>query len=528
MGMVTDQLEKVWAEVRGSVRFRWPAVLIAWAICIAGWFLVLTIPDRYETRAQVYVNSGSVLKPLLQGIAIATNTENAADVVRRALLSRENLERVVQKTDLAKRAANPDQAEQLYLQLSKDITIGGDNHLNVYTITYSDHDPRTAQAVVQSLIDTFVENSLDQGRADTEAAQRFLKQQVADYEARLSESEQRLADFKKRYIGLMPDQRGDYFNRLQTELASVENLQTQLTVATRQRDELRRKLTGDSGNGALPPMPTDQQIQTATQIDAQLADARRQLDALLIKFTDKHPDVIALKDTIARLEERRRDELASVRATTPGVGPTGAVGVDTVLQNLQIALNQADVQVVSLTAQLSEAERRVAELRKALTTTPEVEAELARLTRDYGVTKAQYEALAQRLESARISDRADKSEDVRFKVIEPPRVPLKPAAPMRGLMMLLVMLASIAGGAIIAYGLNLLRPVFVTGKALSEATGIAVIGVVSRYADVAGAARLRGRIAMIATCGLLATLFVGLTLFNHSVSVLLRTSLGWE
>lgn len=299
-------------------------------------------------------------------------------------------------------------------------------------------------------------------------------------------------------------------------------------MATRQRDELRRKLTGDSGNGALPPMPTDQQIQTATQIDAQLADARRQLDALLIKFTDKHPDVIALKDTIARLEERRRDELASVRATTPGVGPTGAVGVDTVLQNLQIALNQADVQVVSLTAQLSEAERRVAELRKALTTTPEVEAELARLTRDYGVTKAQYEALAQRLESARISDRADKSEDVRFKVIEPPRVPLKPAAPMRGLMMLLVMLASIAGGAIIAYGLNLLRPVFVTGKALSEATGIAVIGVVSRYADVAGAARLRGRIAMIATCGLLATLFVGLTLFNHSVSVLLRTSLGWE
>jgi polysaccharide chain length determinant protein (PEP-CTERM system associated) len=527
MGLLTDQLERVWGEVRASNRFRWPAIAVVWVLCLLGWFFVLTIPDRYETRAQVYVNSASILKPLLQGIAVSTDTQNAADVVRRALLSRPNLERVAAKTNLLARAKAPDQVEQIYLQLAKDITISGDQNLNVYTVLYQDQSPQMARAVVQALIDTFVENSVGQGREDTASAQRFLRQQVSEYEIRLSASEERLAEFKKRYIGLMPDQRGDYFNRMQTEMAALEKLKTDVTVATRQRDELRRKLTGDTGSEALPPMPTDRQIQTATEIDAQLQTSRRQLEDLLIKFTDKHPDVIALRDTIARLEERRREELGRVRATSPGVSSNGQPGVDTVLQNLQIQLNVADVQVVTAATQLAESQRRVADLQRMLTAGPEVEAELARLNRDYGVTKAQYEALLQRLESARISDRADKSEEVRFKVLEPPRVPVKPVSPLRGAMVLIVLLFGVAGGAIVAYGLNLLQPVFVTGRALTEATGVALIGIVSHYADPR-LKRTGGRFGMIALCGLLCTLFLGLAVFNHPASVLLRTSLGLE
>jgi len=527
MGLVTDQLERVWGEVRASNRFRWPAVAVVWVLCLLGWFFVLTIPDRYETKAQVYVNSDSILKPLLQGIAVSTDTQNAAEVMRRALLSRPNLETVARKTNLLARAKNPDEIEQIYLQLGKDITLAGDQNLNVYSVSYQDPNPYMARNVVQALIDTFVENFLGRGREDTASAQRFLKQQVAEYETRLSDSEERLAEFKKRYIGLMPDQRGDYFNRMQVEMAALEKFQTDVAVAARQRDELRRKISGDSGSGVLPPMPTDQQIQTATEIDGQLQASRRQLEDLLIKFTDKHPDVIAIRDTIARLEERRRQELGRVRATSPGISSNGQPSVDTVMQSLQIQLNAADVQLVAASAQFTEAQRRVAELRRMLTAGPEVEAELARLSRDYGVNKAQYEALLQRLESARISDRADKSEEVRFKVLEPPRVPVNPVSPLRGTMVVLVLLFALAGGAIVAYGLNLLRPVFVTGRALTEATGVALIGIVSRYAEPK-VRNFSGRYTLIGVLGTLCIVFVGLAAFNHPVSVLLRTSLGLE
>src|SRR6266850_1196046 len=104
MGLITDQIARIWSEMRASARYRWPAIVLAWLLCLLGWFLVLTIPDRYETRAQVYVNSSSILKPLLQGIAVSTDTGNAADVVRRALLARPNLERVATRTGLLQRA----------------------------------------------------------------------------------------------------------------------------------------------------------------------------------------------------------------------------------------------------------------------------------------------------------------------------------------------------------------------------------------------------------------------------------------
>jgi polysaccharide chain length determinant protein (PEP-CTERM system associated) len=300
-------------------------------------------------------------------------------------------------------------------------------------------------------------------------------------------------------------------------------------VATRQRDELRRKMTGIAVGGNVPDMPSDAQIQAATQLDTQIQESRRQLEALLLRFTDKHPDVIALRDTITRLEARRRNELGGVRATTISGGNGVNGGVDPVMQSLQIQLNNADVQVASLQTEVAQSNNRVGELRRALTTGPEVEAELARLNRDYGVIKGTYDALLQRFESARISDRADQSEDVRFRMIEPPRVPLQPSAPMRGLLMMAVLFAAVVAGAAVAYGLNLANPVFVAPRTLADVLKLPVLGVVSTFMGVADNMVLRRRrLAMAAAAGMLLVAFVGLVAFSHGGSRMLRTSLGME
>jgi protein tyrosine kinase modulator len=525
-----EQLDKVLAELQGALRYRWHALIVTWVLCLIGWFVVYTLPDRYETRAQIYVDTSSILKPLLQNIAVSPNTENAADLVRRALLARPTLEKVADNTGLLQRARNnADEQEHLLLKLEQDLTITGDNHSNVYTITYADRNPKMAQSVVASLLDTFVHDSLGVSRTDTRNAQQFLKQQVAEYEQRLTASESKLADFKKEHIGLMPDQRGDYFNRLQAETTSNNTLQTSLAVMTRQRDELRRKMTGISVDGRVPDMPSDSQIQAATQLDSQIQDSKRQLEALLLRFTDKHPDVIALRDTITRLEARRRTELGGVRATSVAGGSGMNAGVDAVMQSLQIQLNNADVQVASLQTEVAQSNARVAELRRALTTGPEVEAELASLNRDYAVIKGTYDALLQRFESARISDRADQSEDVRFRMIEPPRVPVEPSAPMRGLLMVGVLILAAFVGLAVAYGLNLAHPVFVAPRTLTDVLKLPVLGVVSTFAGAAETLGLRRQKMMLAgASGLLFVTFVGLAAVSHGGSRLLRTSLGME
>jgi polysaccharide chain length determinant protein (PEP-CTERM system associated) len=490
---VNQVVEELVIKARGGFRYRWQGLGVTLVVGVLGLLLVSTIPNKFESKAQIFVDTSSILKPLLQGLAVATTLDSEADLVRRALLSRPTLDRVVKKTGLVNASTSPRDAEPIINALEKAIGISGDAKLNIYTITYNNKDARTAQAVVQALVDYFVEDSLGANRTDTTNAQRFLREQVAEYESRLSASEKRLAEFKQRNVGLMPDQRGDYFQRLQAETANYERARGDLAVAKRQRDEIRGKISVDVAPGGAPARPpTDSQISAATELDRHLQDARKQLDDLLLKYTDKHPDVLALRETIARLEARRQAELGGVRRTVGAPGRDGSAGVDEVLQNLQIRLNAADIEVAAATAKLDEADARVGELRRMIASGPGVEAELSRLNRDYGVTKTQYDQLLQRLETARISDEADKSQEVRFKVIEPPRLPLQPVSPPRTALVIFVWLAALGAGAAAAHLVSEARPVFTTARALESATGLPVAGVVSAFLPDE-AIRLRSR-----------------------------------
>ena len=525
-----EQIEALLSAIRSTWRFRWMALGVAWLVAILGTVLVLALPNKYQSRAQIYVDTRSVLRPLLQGLAVSPQTQDQTDVVRRALLARPSLDQVARKVGLYKRTHNPESAERLLTDLSDLIAIHGDTATGIYTITYSDQNPRTAQAVVKTLLDTFMEKSLGAGRTDTQNAESFLKQQVAQYEAALSQSEARLAEFKKKNVGLMPDQRGDYFGRLQAEVASLQKIRSDLAVAARQRDELRRKISGEeNGQSILKTPPSAQDIQAATTLDARIRDSRHQLDELLLKFTDRHPEVLAVKDTIKRLEEQRRAELGGVRSTNGTVAQGSSVPVDPVVQNLQIGLNTADVQVASLQTQESQSAARVAELQRLVTTGPEVEAELARLNRDYGVTKAQYEALLQRLETARLSNEADRSEDRRFRILEPPRAPLRPISPNRLLFLVGTLGAAVFTGLGVAFLRSQTRPVFLSKKALAAATGLPVIGVVSRSRApaVLGAER-RDALNFTLVTLTLVVVIVTAGLVSYPVSRLLRQVVGLE
>src|SRR5262249_23039191 len=143
---------------------------------------------------------------------------------------------------------------------------------------------------------------------------------------------------------------------------------------------------------------------------------------------------------------------------------------------------------------------RVAELQRLVTAGPEVEAELARLSRDYGVTKTRYEALLQRLEAARLSNEADRSEDSRFRILEPPQAPLRPISPDRMLFLMGVLLVALALGAGVALLRSLTQPVFFSQHAIAKATGLPVIGVVCRsrtQAEVGARFRQRALYALV-------------------------------
>ena len=165
MSAMDSQLEMVRDEIRGSWRFRWIAVVTAWAIALLIWAISCTLPDVYEGRTRVYVETSTALRPLLQGLAVQSNVQSQLDLVRQGLLSRPSLEKVADQGGLLARAATPQAREAVLDDLKKNIDLSvelakdSDNYL--YTIAYRNGSRDRSVAVTRNLLDTFIEFKRD-------------------------------------------------------------------------------------------------------------------------------------------------------------------------------------------------------------------------------------------------------------------------------------------------------------------------------------------------------------------------------
>ncbi|MFM1886676.1 MAG: hypothetical protein RL026_1833 [Pseudomonadota bacterium] len=523
---MASSLDPLLQQFQAVYHYRRTGIRVAWTVFPILALLVFMVPPSYTARAQFYLSGSTVLEPLLEGVAVSADAGQQADIVKRTLLARPTLDRVARDSGLYEHANTPQAQDAVLLGLEKKIDIQGNSRTGVYLITYVHSVPETAAKVVDELLQTFIKDSTEAGNADAREAATFFRDQVQQYAERLNEAEQKLADFKKRNIGLMPDDRGDYFARLQQEMTVVERLETEYQVALSEQAALRGKISA-SGVPVDSAMPTPEQIRQATLLDSQVAESRRQLDDLLLKFTDRHPQVVALRDTIQRLEARRREVAGNVRATVSTAGSDAGGGGDAVVSSLQIGLNGADVRVAALRAQLAGARARVAQMRNLMAARPEVEAELSRLNRDYGVTKERYETLLKRLESANTSDSVERTGKERFQVIEEPTVPVLPSAPARALLVGGSLIAALLLGVLAALLHAQIHPVYLARRALENDLHLPVIGVISlsrnRGEVLAADAQRRRETLMVA--GLVAAAVV-LGVLSNPLSTLLRKLAG--
>ena len=452
---------KLLSTARGMWRYRWVSLLVMWPIALAGWIFVIQMPPVYESKAEIYADTQSVLKPLLKDMTVETDVNDRILLMTQALLSRPNLESIILKTDLHLRVDNANQNERLISNLGKQIKISVPSRRkpNFYSITFQDTDPQMAQNVVQSLIDSLVEGTLLANRTDADNAEEFLIEQIADYEKRLKISEDKLAAFKQKNVGLMPNESGSYYQRLQRSIDTITDLDSKISISSRRRATLNQQLQNELSSSS------------ASEINTKIQELQRQLDELSLSYTDQHPDIIALKENIMQLRQRRD---AQVNQTS------NSQIENEFLQQLKLSLSEVELELTTLRAQKRDQEKQVDFLRKYVDTIPEVEAELADLNRDYLVNKAQYEKLLERLESARLSEGIEESGDkVKFRIINPPQRALSPSGPPTLIFLAAVLVAAVGVGVGLAFVLNEVNPVFCTATEISTSLGIPVLGSVT-------------------------------------------------
>jgi polysaccharide chain length determinant protein (PEP-CTERM system associated) len=470
-------VEHVVEELRSAWRFRWVAFGVSVTIAVAGWLVVFTLPDRFESSARVFVDTRTALKPVIKDLSIEQDTNAQLNFVRQSLLAGPQLRKIAEQTGvLPATTIGPAQQARILQTLADNVnlTVRGasdnpkdDTAGSIYGISYQDHDRARSLRVVETLLNTLVEQTLSGKQQGSENAQKFLETQLRLYEQRLREAENKLAEFKKRNIGLMPTDPGGggYFAQLQTEIDASRKAETDLNIAISRRAELSRQLRGEavvSATGSTPVIGAAG-ITAGTDTMSRIKDTQAKLDDLLLRFTDKHPDVIATRETLVELQRRRTAEIESLRRGDANAVAASGAGSNPVFQSIQLALNQADVEIASLRGQLQQHREKAGELRQRLDTAPQVEAEYSQLTRDYDVNRTQYTALLSNYEKARLGEQADSAGSVRFEIVQPPTASFTPVFPKRVLFLAGVLFGALAIGLALTYLLTLLRPLFLMG-----------------------------------------------------------------
>jgi len=500
-------------------RRRWAAILVCWAVCIGGWGWVMTLPRQYDSQGRFYVDVDSLLTPLLSGIAIDVNPIQQLDYLRNTLLSRPNLEQVIHLAGLENQAATPAQKDALLDTLARDVAIRPQTS-NLYVISYRSRDPEVAKNVVQSLLTLFSQRTSESNRTEMDNAQRFLSSEIARYEGLLRAAEQRRAQFRQQYMNLLPGS-GANVSHLDQLRQATHQAEEAYHDAVAKRDALKSELAGvpqyvsvDSAqiyvtNGRAPMSATE----------ARLDDARRQLDTLRLRFTDQHPDVVAMKRQIAELETMVEQEKSGKSPDgSPRGGPRKSQVTNPLYEQLKLRLSDAESTVAASKRRLDDLQAQLAEIEKNANLVPEIEAKAEDLDRDYGVIKHNYEALLQRREAATLGQSADtKADKITFRIVDPPQVPITPSSPNRPLLFSMVLFLGFGAGGGLALLLTQLDRSFSSISHLRE-LGLPVLGAVAYVASQGSRTQFLARgAAFAATTLMLLVLYGGLIVVSTGI-----------
>ena len=510
-------------------RRRWIALFVAWGICVAGWLGVASLPDQYEAKAQIYVDTQTLLGPLLQGIAVQEDINQQVSVIKRTLFTRPNLEKVMRDNDLDLQVENSAQLEALLERIENSAAIKTSGR-NLFTLSYVDQDPVLARDITKTFLDIFISTNVGQNRTGMETARSFIENQIVKYEKQLDAAEKRLAEFKTRNADMLTG--GEFFSRYEAAQSEFREVERDLQDGKVNVAQLKQRIENtprflqveerqnDTGGGSNAP--------TEAELAKQRVDeAANQLEELLAIYTENHPDVQRQKALVAKSRKRLEEENAKLEAErASGKKPRMVTSEipNKVYEELQLRLLDAEQSVNGLQSKFDRLSSEYAVLQEQRKTAPQVEAELKGLDRDYNVIKGQYETLLERREAASISAAREASTDaVQFRIVDPPQVPAVPVGPKRLIFSAAILIVGLGGGFALPVLLALVSGCFYSRRQLEDAFDLPVLGTVGYVTgSLNSAGKLMNNLLSFGMLTLLIVLFGAVVYFAPEPSMMNR------
>lgn len=508
---IQEAIDQILTYLKGVWIKKRYIIISTWLICPIGWAYVASLPDQYASSARLFVDTSSLLRPLLRGLAVYNNPNEQVNLVARTLLSRPNLEKIAREADLDITVTTQAEMDELINELRDGINLISTAEQNIYNISYTSRSPELAQKIVQITLNEFVESSLGSNRQSSDSAEEFINRQIEEYEQRLEEAEQRLAEFKVSRIDRAPGSSQDYYGQLQRQISDLQATELRILEINSQLNAARSQMEGETPVFGLvaPDSPIASTVNTP--FDQRIASLENSINELLIQYTDNHPQVKNTQSLLDKLysdREKHIQGLTDVAEQTGSYSQFGNVNQNPVYQQIKLTVAQYESQLAQLNVRADQTRNKVAELERIVDLVPQIEAEQQGLNRDYEITRDKYLELISRREQAELSRKAEAtSDDVQFRVIDPPTLPNKPSGPNRIMFYSMVLFVGFGAGLGIAFLVSQVNPVVLSPSQLVSSFGIPVFGKVS-HVNAEEIAKVDRRRMLVFSASSLTILFI--------------------
>jgi polysaccharide biosynthesis transport protein len=435
------------------------------------------IPAQYTSESVILVEQPKVPKTLVEPNVEVDMAERVQSMTQQ-VLSRTRLLRLIDQLHLYQTYANsPD--DQVHKMLS-DITFdlvqapaqgGRQGDLIAFKISYQAPNAIAAQQVNAALARFFVDENIAASQEQSESTTQFLKAQARTAGESLADEEAKLRAFEAQHEGSLPQE-------LQSNIQILSGIQAQLQAATASRERaLQQQTYLNSVINQYQSMGTEGLAGAPASIDQQLETARVQLADLRARYTDDHPDIKKLKDTIAGLEKLKKDLGAEAKENleTNSATPAQVAQLSPLMQvESQLKANKQEIQTKE--AEIQRLQQAAQEYSRRISQTPAVEAEMGDMMRDYAQQKKDYaDLLSKGQESSLATNLQRQQQGEQFRIIDPPSLPDKPSFPDRFKFSLAALAVGLILAILLGAGFEFLDDRIRSEQDIAEATSLPVL-----------------------------------------------------
>ncbi|MEJ5349921.1 MAG: Wzz/FepE/Etk N-terminal domain-containing protein [Desulfosoma sp.] len=496
------QLPKINVEpyVDALIRRKWWIVVPLVLSVIGGVLYAMTTPKIYEASTLILVEKQRIPTSYVQP-TVTESVESRLRTISQEVNSRTNLERIIKDFNLypdsrirergfkdvlldhvRKLLGRPLPKEEeapkvpmmdLVENMRKKIGVNVKGQGNAFEITFQWDDPQTAAAVANAIASQFIEQNLKVREEMAMGTTAFLDVETQRLRKELEAREQALEKFKKENMGMLPDQLQSNLNILGQLKEELTDLEKRVAVEKQQAMMLQSQsqAMAQSGPDLSSLMVEDE---SGSFVGGEIDQLRQKLEDLLTRYTERHPDVVALKRKIEKLEKEAAEALeASRRSGKKGLPNLGGLSGQDMFA---IQTQQINARIADYEKQIGVLKEQIALYKDRVEKTPQVELELTKLVRDYQTVQDRYaRLLAKKLDAQMAEELERRQKGEQFRVIDPAVAPDRPIKPDVRKVLAIALLAGLGLGCGLAYVRETLDPRFYSQEEVEAVTRCKVL-----------------------------------------------------